>query len=283
MKMNIHEEYQRENEFLEDEKLYYILTGEGGAAMISKSHKYYVISCTLIAAYDIEEDKLLKKAGIIRWPISTDDYEKQDATNEYFNTYKDGVIYKVRGRQVINNMGDLFVLYVKEILETDIHGTKLDKKREKYLAPILLEDEVLGHLKLEKDSGLFKGSYSVNGQTITIYVEVEWDQKRTWKKPLAVARDFIVNIGVKDQQAREYAASDEELFENALESLEADCEISFSNPEEFAEALKGRLKYIFVNQNGSYTIGYDDGYVFGGHEIDVDVNVKGMFVCADVR
>lgn len=283
MKMNIHEEYQRENEFLEDEKLYYILTGEGGAAMISKSHKYYVISCTLIAAYDIEEDKLLKKAGIIRWPISTDDYEKQDATNEYFNTYKDGVIYKVRGRQVINNMGDLSVLYVKEKLETDIHGTKLDKKREKYLAPILLEDEVLGHLKLEKDSGLFKGSYSVNGQTITIYVEVEWDQKRTWKKPLAVARDFIVNIGVKDQQAREYAASDEELFENALECLEADCEISFSNPEEFAEALKGRLKYIFVNQNGSYTIGYDDGYVFGGHEIDVDVNVKGMFVCADVR
>lgn len=283
MKMNIHEEYQRENEFLEDEKLYYILTGEGGAAMISKSHKYYVISCTLIAAYDIEEDKLLKKASIIRWPISTDDYEKQDATNEYFNTYKDGVIYKVRGRQVINNMGDLSVLYVKEILETDIHGTKLDKKREKYLAPILLEDEVLGHLKLEKDSGLFKGSYSVNGQTITIYVEVEWDQKRTWKKPLAVARDFIVNIGVKDQQAREYAASDEELFENALECLEADCEISFSNPEEFAEALKGRLKYIFVNQNGSYTIGYDDGYVFGGHEIDVDVNVKGMFVCADVR
>lgn len=283
MKMNIHEEYQRENEFLEDEKLYYILTGEGGAAMISKSHKYYVISCTLIAAYDIEEDKLLKKAGIIRWPISTDDYEKQDATNEYFNTYKDGVIYKVRGRQVINNMGDLSVLYVKEILETDIHGTKLDKKREKYLAPILLEDEVLGHLKLEKDSGLFKGSYSVNGQTITIYVEVEWDQKRTWEKPLAVARDFIVNIGVKDQQAREYAASDEELFENALECLEADCKISFSNPEEFAEALKGRLKYIFVNQNGSYTIGYDDGYVFGGHEIDVDVNVKGMFVCVDVR
>lgn len=79
------------------------------------------------------------------------------------------------------------------------------------------------------------------------------------------------------------SSSDEELFENALECLEADCEISFSNPEEFAEALKGRLKYIFVNQNGSYTIGYDDGYVFGGHEIDVDVNVKGMFVCADVR
>lgn len=65
------------------------------------------------------------------------------------------------------------ILYVKEILETDIHGTKLDKIQEKYLAPILLDDEVLGHLTLEKDSEVFKGSYSVNGQTITIYVEFE--------------------------------------------------------------------------------------------------------------
>lgn len=281
--MNIHEEYQKENEFSEDEKIYYILTGEGGSAMMSKSQKYYVISCTLIAAYDINEDKLLKKEGIIRWPISTDDYDKQDATSEYFHTYNDGVIYKVRGRQVINNMGNLPILYVKEILETDIHGTKLDKIQEKYLAPILLEDEVLGLLTLEKDMGRFEGSYNVKGHTISIYVEVEWRQKRTWKKPLTVVREFIANVDVKDQQERKYAASDEKLFESALECLEDDCEINFSNPEEFAEALKGRLKYIFVNQNGSYTIGYDDGYVFGGHEVDVDVNTKGMFVCTDVR
>lgn len=283
MEMNIHEEYQKENEFSEDEKIYYILTGEGGSAMMSKSQKYYVISCTLIAAYDINEDKLLKKEGIIRWPISTDDYDKQDATSEYFHTYNDGVIYKVRGRQVINNMGNLPILYVKEILETDIHGTKLDKIQEKYLAPILLENEVLGLLTLEKDMGRFEGSYNVKGHTISIYVEVEWRQKRTWKKPLTVAREFIANVDVKDQQARKYAASDEKLFESALECLEDDCEINFSNPEEFAEALKVRLKYIFVNQNGSYTIGYDDGYVFGGHEVDVDVNTKGMFVCTDVR
>ena len=41
--------------------------------------------------------------------------------------------------------------------------------------------------------------------------------------------------------------------------------------------------FIFVKQNGSYTVGYDDGYVFGGHEIDVDVNSKGEMVCAEMR
>ncbi len=282
--MNLQEEYQRDNHFLEDEKLYYILTGEGGAAMLSKSQKYYVISCTLIAAYDITEDKMLKKAGIIRWVISIEEYEKQDAAGEYFQTYKDGVIYKVRGRLVKNDFGVSSVLYVKEVLESDIHGTKIDKKQEKYLAPILLEDEVLGQLKLEKSVGLFEGSYSMSGHEIRIYVEVEWNQKRTWKKPLAAARDFITDIDNKDQQTREYMASDAELFEAALEGLdEDDCVIYFSKPEEFAEAFKGRLKYLFVNQNGSYTIGYDDGFVFGGHEIDVDVNANGKFVCAEVR
>ena len=282
--MNIQEEYQRDNHFLEDEKLYYILTGEGGAAMLSKSQKYYVISCTLIAAYDITEDKMLKKAGIIRWPISIEEYEKQDAAGEYFQTYKDGVIYKVRGRLVKNDFGASSILYVKEILESDIHDTKIDKKQEKYLAPILLEDEVLGQLKLEKSIGLFEGSYGMSGHKIKICVEVEWTQKRTWKKPLAAARDFITDIDSKDQQAREYMASDAELFEAALEGLdEADCAINFSKPEEFAEAFKGRLKYLFVNQNGSYTIGYDDGFVFGGHEIDVDVDANGKFVCAEVR
>lgn len=104
--------------------------------------------------------------------------------------------------------------------------------------------------------------------------------KSRWQQP----ETFITDIDNKDQQTREYMASDAELFEAALEGLdEDDCVIYFSKPEEFAEAFKGRLKYLFVNQNGSYTIGYDDGFVFGGHEIDVDVNANGKFVCAEVR
>ena len=103
---------------------------------------------------------------------------------------------------------------------------------------------------------------------------------------MAVARDFVEHIVSRDEAFREYIAADEALYDVALECLEDyedECEIHFSTPEEFANALKERMKYIFVNQNGSYTIGYDDGYVFGGHEIDVDVDSKGKMVCADMR
>lgn len=43
------------------------------------------------------------------------------------------------------------------------------------------------------------------------------------------------------------------------------------------------MKYIFVNQDGSYGVGYDDGYVFGGHEIDVDVDSNGTMICVEMR
>lgn len=211
---------------------------------------------------------------------------RTEKNSGYFNRFKDGVIYKVVGRLQYSGFGELAFLYIKEILEENVSGTKLDKRQEKYLAPIVLEDDILGELVLEKSEGLFEGKYNFAGNHIRIYIEVEWSSKATWKKPLAVARDFVENIASKDKEFREYIATDNELFNAALECLEEfedECEIRFSAPVEFANALGGRMKYIFVNQNGSYTIGYDDGYVFGGHEIDVDVNSKGEMVCAEMR
>ncbi len=281
--MDIHEIYQEENKFSGDDGLYYILVGEGGSARLSNSNKYYIITCSVVAIYDINADSMVKKIKVITWPISCDEHDEQDETSEYFNKFTNGVIYKVAGRLQYNYFGEVAFLYIKEVLEENVSGTKLDKKQKAYLAPIYLTDDVLGELVLEKSEGLFRGRYNFAGRDITTYIEVEWSSRATWKKPLAVARDFVEHIVKKDKEAREYIAEDNELFDNALECLEDDCEISFSTPEEFADALSGRMKYIFVNRNGSYTIGYDDGYVFGGHEIDVDVNVKGEMVCAEMR
>ncbi|MCM1289009.1 MAG: DUF2262 domain-containing protein [Clostridium sp.] len=281
--MDIHEIYQEENEFSGDDSLYYILVGEGGSSRLNKNHNYYIITRSVVAIYDINADSMVKKIKVITWPISLDEYKEQEENSEYFNIFTNGVIYKVAGRLQYNYFGEVAFLYVKKVLEKNVSGTKLDKKQGKYLAPIHLEDDVLGKLVLEKSEGLFEGIYNFAGNDITIYIEVEWSSKATWKKPLSVARDFVEHIAKKDEDARKYIAEDNELFDAALECLDDDCEINFSTPEEFANALSGRMKYIFVNQNGSYTIGYDDGYVFGGHEIDVDVNVKGEMVCADMR
>jgi hypothetical protein len=284
--MDIQEIYQKDNKFEGEESLYYVLAGNGGSSSLSKNNKYYIVTYSAIAIYDTNVNSMVKKIKIMTWPISKEEYDIQDENSEYFNRFEDGVIYKVIGRLQYNTFGELAFLYIKEVLEENVSGTKLEKKQEEYLAPIVLEDDVLGKLVLEKSKGLFEGTYHFSGNDITILVEVEWRSKSTWKKPLVVARDFVEHIVSKDEAFREYIASDEELYYAALECMkeyEDECEIHFSTPEEFANALRGRMKYIFLNQNGSYTIGYDDGYVFGRHEIDVDVNSNGKMVCVEMR
>lgn len=187
--MDIHEVYQKDSKFSGSDTEYYILVGEGGSASLSKNRKYYIITCPAVAIYDIDAGSIVKKVRILTWPISCEEYAEQEEQDEYFERFQNGEIYKVVGRLRYNSAGEVAFLYIKEVLEEQVSGTKLDKKRETYMAPIHLEDEIL------------------------------------------------VN----------------------------------------------HMKYLFVNQDGSYTIGYEDGYVFGGHEIDVDVDAKGKMIGADMR
>lgn len=284
--MDIHKVYQKDFKFAGEDTLYYILVGEGGSASLSKNRKYYNITCPIIAIYDINAGSMVKKVRVITWPISCEEYETQEEDDGYFERFTDGVIYKVTGRLQYNSFGEIAYLYIKEVLEDHVSGTKLDKQQEKYLAPIHLEDEILGEMVLEKSDGFFEGSCDFSGKQIALYMEVEWSRKATWKKPLAVARDWVAHKTERSKAAGEYIAADKALYDAALEGLAENvdvCEIRFSTPQEFAEALAGRMKYVFVNQDGSYTIGYDDGSVFGGHEIDVDVDTKGKIICADMR
>ncbi len=44
----------------------------------------------------------------------------------------------------------------------------------------------------------FTGEFA--GRTITLYIEVEWSRKATWKKPLKVAGDLVEHITEKKRR-----------------------------------------------------------------------------------
>jgi len=254
--MDIHEIYQEDNKFEGEESIYYVLVGKGDSSRWDKSHKYYIITRSAVAIYDINAASMVKKIKVMTWPIPNEEHDAQEKNSGYFNRFKEGVIYKVAGRLQYSYFGELAFLYIREVLEENASGTKLDKNQEKYLAPIVLEDEVLGKLVLEKSEGLFEGKYDFAGNDITIYIEVEWDSKATWKKPLTVARDFAEHIASKDEVFRSYIASDEDLYDAALECVEEyedECEIHFSTPEELNTKVYDEV--ITIENEDAFTEG----------------------------
>ena len=51
--MDIHEIYQEDNKFEGEESIYYVLVGKGDSSRWDKSHKYYIITRSAVAIYDI--------------------------------------------------------------------------------------------------------------------------------------------------------------------------------------------------------------------------------------
>ena len=105
--MDIHEIYQEDNTFEGEESIYYVLAGEGGSSRLDKSRKYYIITCSAVAIYDINAGGMVKKIEVMTWPISNEEYDAQEKNSEYFNRFKDGVIYKVAGRLQYSYLGNL--------------------------------------------------------------------------------------------------------------------------------------------------------------------------------
>lgn len=103
--MDIHEIYQEDNTFEGEESIYYVLVGEGGSSRLDKSRKYYIITCSAVAIYDINAGGMVKKIEVMTWPISNEEYDAQEKNSEYFNRFKDGVIYKVAGRLQYSYLG----------------------------------------------------------------------------------------------------------------------------------------------------------------------------------
>ena len=80
------------------------------------------------------------------------------------------------------------------------------------------------------------------GKKIGIYVEVEWSSKATWKKPLAVARDFVQNIETKDNEARTFI---QRYFEEYPEiKMYMDNVVEDCKKNGYVSTLLNRKRYI---------------------------------------
>lgn len=285
--MNTYEIFEKENEgaFYSPIREFYVLAGKGGAAFITKSQKYYMVTKTIAALFDPEENKLINKNMVMRWPVSIKEYT-EDTKKTYFNKYQEGQLYKITGAFYHNPLGKIPFFYVKTAERVEKTGTILDESQKRYWEPITKEDEVLGLLTLDKSQGEFHGEVVYGDSSVEIYAIVEWDDKSTWKKPLGVARGFVTNIQENDEKTRKFIGEDffaSEDFREDIEYYSKEIGVEpIDSADKLIDFLKGNLKYIYVYPDGDYTIAYDDGDLFGGHEIMVSVNADGEFDNVDI-
>ena len=177
-------------------------------------------------------------------------------------------VYRVLVRRGKGQPGNLMLV---KVLGKGRHPGLL-QLAEEYREPVSITNK-LGEFHLNRKNSWFEGSVDWLGQPCSVLLDVEeWDTNPVL--PLQKLEELLTDLKTFDRQVREFAA--DELWENAADWCDEGEELS---REDFLRRM-GSIPDITVDTDGSMELYYDDGEMFAGHVIIVDVDADGSLSSA---
>ena len=146
-----------------------LLAGGGGAG---KRSGFWDVSHYFIAYVDCQTGALHTGDGRIVYPVSD---EEHDAGGILDRFRREGV-YRLKARKKIPHEVPEGVtassqnqFLIVEVLEEDAPSPALEEVLAEYLRPVVVVDEVLGELTLDKDLDMFEGEVLWRGEQIWLF------------------------------------------------------------------------------------------------------------------
>ena len=246
----------------EARELLVLVAGSSGAGkrngFLESAHSY-------LAYVDCETGTLCADEGRLVYPVSDEEY----ADGGIVGRFREEEIYRVTARKKIPHELPEGVsasaqnrLLVVEVLEENIPCSALDEVLAEYRKPVVLNDEELGELTLDKDLDMFEGEVPWCGEQICVSLEVDTADEDTWADARRAMKVMLAEQDRWDRDMRASAAR--ELTELACEWREsADEEVPEITEESFARRIE--LRSIAMDADGSFSAYFDDDDMFFGH------------------
>lgn len=248
----------------EDEarELLVLVAGSSGAG---KRNGFWESAHSYLAYVDCETGTLCADEGRLVYPVSDEEY----ADGGIVGRFREEEIYRVMARKKIPHELPEGVsasaqnrLLVVEVLEENIPCSALDEVLAEYRKPVVLNDEELGELTLDKDLDMFEGEVPWCGEQICVSLEVDTADEDTWADARRAMKVMLAEQDRWDRDMRASAAR--ELTELACEWREsADEEVPEITEESFARRIE--LRSIAMDADGSFSAYFDDDDMFFGH------------------
>ena len=239
-----------------------LLAGGSGAG---KRNGFWDVSHYFIAYVDCQTGALHTGDGRIVYPVSD---EESDAGG-ILDRFPREAVYRLKARKKIPHEVPECVtassqneFLIVEVLEEDPPCPALEEVLAEYRRPVVVTDEVLGELSLDKDLDTFEGEILWCGEQIFLVLEVDAADEGTWADARRAMKVMLAEQDRWDRDMRASAAR--ELTELACEWREsADEEVPEITEESFARRIE--LRSIAMDADGSFSAYFDDDDMFFGH------------------
>ena len=243
-------------------ELLVLVAGSSGAG---KRNGFWEAAHSYLAYVDCETGALHADEGRLVYPVSDGEY----SAGGILGRFRDEETYRVVARRKIPHEVPEGVaasaqnrLLIVDVLEENSPCPALDEVLAEYRRPVVVTDEVLGELALDKDYDTFEGVVPWRGEDIDISLEVDSSSEETWTAAVAAMKQMVADQDAWDRDMRTFAAR--ELTELACEWREsADEEVPEITEESFARRIE--LRSIAMDADGSFSAYFDDDDMFFGH------------------
>ena len=277
---------QEEDKKFEQEVLeFLVLTNDSDGSATGSDETYWTASKDILAVINVKTGELFAKDGRIVWVLTKEEKKKE----MYFNRFKNGSIYRILARRLKEDAlppGDYIEAfynqyYIVKVLEEEVRNEKMAEILREYRKEIVIEDELLGKLVLDKNIDAFVGEFERNGESVDIYLDVYKNDLETLQTALNYCKKVFSEYEKCDKEMREFAAK--ELTENANDWKDDDEEQDGTPPiteKVFAERIT--LCEFSMDSKGNFSGFYDDDDMFWGHTILVEGTLNDGFESANI-
>lgn len=265
----------------QDRELLVLMSDSCGGGV--KYPTFWVAQAYFLAYVDVETNELKNGDGRLCWPITN----KEEKSRAYFNRFQKGSIYRIKGRKLLEGVEPpgripsyYNQFYVTEVLEENASCPALEDILAEYRKPIILQDEVLGELVLNKDLSVLEGYVNWLGKEVSITLDIDKDNKGTWTKARKAMAQLLAVQQEWDREMRDFAA--EKLTSLANEwQTEENKNAPKITQKNFCKRII--LQSFVMTSGGSFSACYEDDNMFLGHFIVVYGSLKKGLTDADIE
>lgn len=269
-----------------------ILTGENLGGAYSLTRGIWIPSANFLAGADTESGEINSGEGELFWLA-----EEKDRDGWIFDL-KPLTIYhiKCRKRKAEKNKENADKLLNKymlvEVVGRNLQNEGLLNVLSDYRKPVFIEDGQCGRFELERIYGCFSAVVPWNGEECNVSLDYDGKDIETAKKALAAFKEIYADIARWDRDFRDFAARKlTELANEWQEDNDFDSEDEDScagtpgggatiSEQNFSSRIL--ISEFSIDEDGEYTVYYDDDDMFYGHVILVTGSLKEGMTSAEI-
>ena len=165
---------------------------------------------------------------------------------------------------------------ISKVIKTNEDCPELQAILDEYHKPVVIQDEVLGKLELDKDYDTFEGEIQWCGKAVRLSLEVNAESKPSWTRARSAAKKLLADCEIWDKAMRDLAAKNLTGLANDWLSQDEenprDPETDPLTEEELARRIS--MTSLSVTSGSSFTVWFDCDELFTDHAVTVYGSLK---------